>query len=411
MSAIPVPPPTSSESASDHQWRADILGEDFAQLTLPLSDDDEGECLATLVRYSPVLDEPSPLKRRWWQRRERTEPVVESGPERAVLYIHGWSDYFFQVGLAEHWHEMGAHFFALDLRKYGRSLRDWQTPGYIDDLATYDEEIGLALSVIRDELGSDVAISLMGHSTGGLTATLWADRHPGEISSLVLNSPWLELQGSSVLRTGLLPIITGLSKINKMHAYPNIDLGYYSRATKALGWSWNEEWRPTPTFAVRRGWLAAILTGHSKVASGLDIRIPVLLMTSARSIISPLWSDDMGAADGILDVPAVRERGLSLGPLVTLVAIPGGLHDLALSAEGPRDEFYRQLRVWAETYAWSEESLMTGPPVEVAEHPVADMKREAAIEAVTDSVESGEQQLKDAVDPDPEEPGSESLRK
>ena len=40
------------------QWRADVLGEPFEQLTLPLGEDDEGPVLATLVRalaHQPVL--------------------------------------------------------------------------------------------------------------------------------------------------------------------------------------------------------------------------------------------------------------------------------------------------------------------------------------------------------------------
>ena len=58
-----------------------------------------------------------------------------------MLYVHGWSDYFFQKRLARFWTSRGARFFALDLRKYGRSLHEGQTPGYITDLATYDEDI------------------------------------------------------------------------------------------------------------------------------------------------------------------------------------------------------------------------------------------------------------------------------
>ncbi|MEG8036484.1 hypothetical protein QP157_14580 [Sphingomonas sp. LR61] len=46
-----------------------------------------------------------------------------------VLYVHGWSDYFFQREMAEHLEALGARFFALDLRKYGRSLLPHQTPG------------------------------------------------------------------------------------------------------------------------------------------------------------------------------------------------------------------------------------------------------------------------------------------
>ncbi|MBT2500751.1 hypothetical protein J7E25_16770 [Agromyces sp. ISL-38] len=48
-----------------------------------------------------------------------------------MLFVHGWSGYFFNRELAAFWSNAGARFFALDLRKYGRSLRPWQAPGYI----------------------------------------------------------------------------------------------------------------------------------------------------------------------------------------------------------------------------------------------------------------------------------------
>ncbi|GAA1809174.1 hypothetical protein GCM10009749_17050 [Agromyces neolithicus] len=112
----------------DDQWRPDVLGEGFEQLTLPLGDDDEGEVVATLVRHRP-------RRRRWfWQARGAASDID-------VLYVHGWSDYFFNRALAEFFTNAGARFFALDLRKYGRSLRPGQTPGYVTDLATYDADI------------------------------------------------------------------------------------------------------------------------------------------------------------------------------------------------------------------------------------------------------------------------------
>ena len=65
-----------------------------------------------------------------------------------MLYVHGWSDYFFNPELASYWSNAGARFFALDLRKYGRSLRPGQTPGYITNLADYDADIEAALAAI-----------------------------------------------------------------------------------------------------------------------------------------------------------------------------------------------------------------------------------------------------------------------
>src|SRR5665811_1559457 len=91
-------------------------------------------------------------------------------------YLHGWNDYFFQTALADYWHAQGAAFYALDLRKYGRSLRPHQTPNYVDDLATYDEELDAAVAQIHTELGNHARVMVMGHSMGGLVAVLWAHR-------------------------------------------------------------------------------------------------------------------------------------------------------------------------------------------------------------------------------------------
>lgn len=57
--------------------------------------------------------------------------------QRAVLYVHGWSDYFFQTHLADFWNKQGFDFYALDLRRYGRNLRPGLFAGYITDLDHY----------------------------------------------------------------------------------------------------------------------------------------------------------------------------------------------------------------------------------------------------------------------------------
>ena len=59
-------------------WAPDVLGAGFEQRTVELEPDDEGDVVVTVVRHVPPTDEP--LR-----------------PARAVLYLHGWSDYFFQT--------------------------------------------------------------------------------------------------------------------------------------------------------------------------------------------------------------------------------------------------------------------------------------------------------------------------
>nr|WP_307041983.1 alpha/beta hydrolase [Agromyces ramosus] len=255
--------------ARTERWHPDVLGERFEQLTLPLGSDDEGELVATLVRHRPA-----------WQL--RLTPGAASGAD--VLYVHGWSDYFFNRGLAEFWSNAGARFFALDLRKYGRSLRPGQTPGYITDLADYDSDIEAALSAMGHGRSTDAAgatsgrpLILLGHSTGGLTLSLWAARNPGRAAALVLNSPWLEFQASRIAREALTPVISWGAKVNPMGPMPSVDLGFYTRTVaKEHGgeWEYSHEWRPERGFAIFPAWLTAILAGHATVAAGIDVGAP-----------------------------------------------------------------------------------------------------------------------------------------
>lgn len=317
-------------------WQPDVLGEGFEALTLALADDDEGEVVATLVRYRP-------------------RGSLAARPARAVLYLHGWNDYFFQTPLARFWHAQGAAFYALDLRKYGRSLRQHQTPNYTADLATYDEELDAAVEVIREELGARARLMVMGHSTGGLVASLWAQRRPGQVSGLVLNTPWLELTGSTVVRTLSMPVVQALARTQPKAPLITTDPGFYARTILAASggeWSYDEAWRPTPYFPIRPGWLQAVLSGHALVARGLDLPCPVLVATSARSALHARWREVMREADSVLDVDLLARRAVQLGPVVTVVRIPGGLHDLTLSAEPARERFYAEVTRWTVAYGW-----------------------------------------------------------
>ncbi|MEN0127919.1 MAG: alpha/beta hydrolase [Brevundimonas sp.] len=319
------------------EWVPDVLGDGYEVATLALAPDDEGPVVASLVRYAP----PAP------------EPVR---PSRAVLYIHGWSDYFFQTELAEYWHTRGVAFYALDLRKYGRSLRVHQTPGYVDDLSAYREDIGAALSVVRAEIGVHGRVMINGHSTGGLVAVLWAHHYPGTVDGLVLNSPWLELQGSSVMRHLSGPAVAQLARFQPRTSLPNIDPGFYDRTLNAASggeWTYDARWRPTPSFPVRAGWLRAVMTGHAQVARGLKIDVPILVLASARTLISPRWNEEMRAADVVLEVDQIARRAVQLGSHVTVVRIDGGLHDLTLSARPARERFYAEIDRWTAAYGWN----------------------------------------------------------
>jgi pimeloyl-ACP methyl ester carboxylesterase len=112
----------------------------------------------------------------------------DSVASRAVLYIHGFGDYFFHPHLAEWFLERNMDFYALDLRRYGRSLRAGSQPCYTRSVVTYYEEIQRALQQM--ELSGYNRIGLLGHSTGGLISSLYAAEGPGrdKLDVLILNS-------------------------------------------------------------------------------------------------------------------------------------------------------------------------------------------------------------------------------
>ena len=75
------------------EWQRDILGPGFQQLALPLANGQR----ATLVRCDPALDAALAAER---------VPGADSGSDpagesflrdTAVLYLHGWSDYFLSL--------------------------------------------------------------------------------------------------------------------------------------------------------------------------------------------------------------------------------------------------------------------------------------------------------------------------
>ena len=338
------------------EWGADVLGDEFEQLTLPLADDDEGEVVATLVRALPA-DAPEPgFWERLTSRLLRRRPAPPMLHDVDVLYVHGWSDYFFQKRLARFWTSRGARFFALDLRKYGRSLRDGQTPGYVGDLGVYDEDIAAALGEMRTrEQGRRLV--LLGHSTGGLTLSLWAARHPWEVAALILNSPWLEFQ-LGPLRAAIAPVVGLGARLRPYDAAPQIDLGFYARAQLEVAdpddvMTVDPTWRPEHSMSVHAGWLNAVLAGHATVSAGMHIDAPICMLLSARSVVPTRWSDALTGADSVLVVDDVARAALKLGPSITIERIDGALHDVFLSRREARDEAYARLERWVTGWALS----------------------------------------------------------
>ena len=287
-------------------WQPDRLLPGFEALELPAPDDYDGRVVATLVRL-PAGD----------------------APRGSVLYVHGFIDYFFQRHMAERFAAEGYGFYALDLRKHGRSLLPHQHPCFCKDIAEYYADITHALA----EIGTDVLLA--GHSTGGLICSLYA--REGEqrerVRALWLNSPffdWREAHHAKLRMAAMMGFFFPF-----MHD-PNAVLPAY---VKSIHRNWHGEWdfdlalKPLAGFPACFGWVKAIFAAHAKVHAGLKLGIPVLSMHSDE-------------ADIILDWKQISRWSHTLGSNVIVRQFPGGIHDLALSRAEIREEVFRQLFAW-----------------------------------------------------------------
>jgi alpha-beta hydrolase superfamily lysophospholipase len=309
-------------------WEPDLLGPGWERATLALSATDP-DLVATVVRRTPA-------------------PGREPGGP-AVLHVHGFNDYFFQTHLAQEWERRGHTFYAVDLRRCGRSWRGGQVAHYVDDLAEYRADLAMAARLVRGELGHD-RLTVHAHSTGGLTAALWANSPAGReaVDALVLNSPWFDLNARWFHRVVSTWVLDSLGPVDRMRVLADGPSAYswHLHADHGGRWDYDLALKPSEGFPVRAGWLRAVRRGQARLARGLRIDAPVLVCTAAQSGPNSRQNPLLDAQDTVLDVTQIWARTPKLGEDVTLVTVPGGIHDLSLSADEPRAAFFEAVFDW-----------------------------------------------------------------
>ncbi|MCB1189282.1 MAG: alpha/beta hydrolase [Leptospiraceae bacterium] len=309
----------------------DVLGSPYEVREIQLPDDEEGKVIATLVKR------PS-----------------NKQSQKAVLYVHGYCDYFFQKEMAEKYTDQGFHFYALDLRKYGRSLLPHQTPNFCKNIEEYYPEMDRSLDVILNEDGNKQVL-LNGHSTGGLLASLYAHdtRDQNRISALFLNSPFFEFNENLLARKVLLELVSAIGTKKPYRKIPGGLSELYGQSVHKDfkgEWSFNTDWKPIQGFQLRAGWLKAILDAHKRLHAGLQIPCPILVMFSNQSSWVNEWDDNLLCSDTILNVEHISKYADVLGNHITKVRIENGMHDLILSAPNVRRVVYEELFTWLRAY-------------------------------------------------------------
>ncbi|WP_083932884.1 alpha/beta hydrolase [Gillisia sp. CAL575] len=310
------------------EYTPDILGDGFGKLNLKLSHDYEGEVIATLVRR-----------------------VTDIKSEKAILCIHGFNDYFFQKELALRFNQQGYNFYALDLRKYGRSYLKHQKFNNVRSILEYDEELDLALKIIKSETINKVI--LLGHSTGGLITTNYAVNHPDSnlFHGLICNSPFYEFNLNKFERSVGIPLLSFIGNY-----LPNIPIsggftklyGYSLHKEKYGEWIYSLIWKPYEIPNVNLGFIRAIKRAQLNIRKKSIIKVPALVMHSDNSVYEKSWSDKFKSGDAVLKVDQIKENAQKLNGEVSILEIENGMHDLILSKKTVRENVYTQIFTWLE---------------------------------------------------------------
>lgn len=331
-------------AAARIDWSEDVLA-GYRQTTLALGPDPDGEgdLFATLVTRA----DPGPCA-------------------NAVVAVHGFTDYFFNTELVDFFAARGYRVYGLDLHKCGRSWRAGQTPHFTTDLSRYDRDLEWALAVVA----ADSAVSgaagpatggrktvVYGHSTGGLVVSLWLDRtrRRGDtaalgISGLVLNSPFLDLQGPAILRTrvtfGALGAVSRVGKTRVVRAAGNGGYGLTLHRDYHGEFDYNLKWKPVGGFPITAGWVHAVRRGQARLHRGLDVGVPNLVLRSDHSVGETVGTEEMQRGDAVLDVTHIARWAGCLGNRQTIVPVPDAKHDVFLSLPTPRARAYAELDRW-----------------------------------------------------------------
>jgi alpha-beta hydrolase superfamily lysophospholipase len=321
-------------TAVQAEWTDDVLP-GYRQHTLALGTDPdgEGELFATLVRTTDSIPSSS-----------------------VVLAVHGYTDYFFNTELADHFTARGWRFYGLDSRRCGRSWREGQTPHFTTDLTHYDRELEGALAIIGAE-NPAARVLVYGHSTGGLVVSLWLDRVRSrgdtaalKIAGLVLNSPFLDLNGPAILRTRATSTAIGAaSRVRATRVVRGAGSGGYGLTLHRDyhgEFDYNLTWKPIGGFPITVGWIHAIRRGQARLHRGLDVGVANLVLRSDHSVAETAETQLLQRGDAVLEVAHIARWAGCLGNRTTSVPVVDAKHDVFLSLSEPRAAAYAELDRW-----------------------------------------------------------------
>jgi alpha-beta hydrolase superfamily lysophospholipase len=298
----------------------------FESFVINQPDDFEGKVICTLVRKKSLAKS-----------------------DKAILHVHGFNDYFFHRELAEKCTANGLNFYAVDLRKSGRSYLSHQKFNTLRNLDEYFEDIKVSLEKIKNE-GNEKVV-LMGHSLGGLTVSLFAEKYSKSdlFDAVFLNSPFFNQNKDIITKKLLIPIISLIAKKWPDFTVPGGFSKFYGPSLHKNfkgEWEYNLKWKPHVAPFVNSGWIRTVYLAQKKLKKGIAHIKPTLLAYPSKSIQRFRWHEEFHTSDAVVNIKDIKRYSKSIYGNVEIIEIQNAKHDLFLSLKNVRTEVYEILFSW-----------------------------------------------------------------
>lgn len=307
-------------------YQPDILGKGFESHTIAQPGDYEGKVVCTIVRK-----------------------LSNQKTEKAVLHVHGFNDYFFNTELAERFNEHGFNFYALDLRKCGRSWLPHQKLNNLRRLEEYYQDIDEALKIIHAEGNEKILLS--GHSMGGLLILLYAHENQNKdiFDAVFLNSPFFDQNNDIFTRKVVIPVVAQLGKIFPDIKVPGGFSKFYGPSLHKNDygeWDYNLQWKPHIMPLANMGWVSAMHEGHKKVWKGMELKKPLLIMYPSKSVGGSKWDESFKYGDVVVNVKHITQHAGKIKGNCKIIRLDNAVHDVMLSVKPVREKAYDELFSW-----------------------------------------------------------------
>lgn len=299
---------------------------EFEEEIIQLNPDSKGENIAVLIKLK-----------------------AKKATNKAVMYIHGYTDYFFQEHLAEWFTDNGFDFYALELRKYGRSILPHQRPNHIRRIDEYYEEIGKSLTIIKSRDKHDFLL-INGHSTGALVASMYANHGElrSEINALFLNSPFMEFNIPE-WQLRLMPRVAKIGHVFPEWIAPLGGKGIYAQSIHKDHWGrweFSKKFKPLDGFRMHFGWFRAVHDAQKELQKNSHIVCPILVFHSDKTSYKKSKDPEIFESDVVLNVNHIKKYAPRLGNHVTIIEIPKATHDVFLSKDEVQELAFTHLKSW-----------------------------------------------------------------